>query len=70
VRALEVGEYGDLTVEQRVSILSTLVHLALDGPSVRATLEQRLEEVARVRRFMWEEAKVTPAESLALAFDF
>eukprot|EP00884_Botryococcus_braunii_P016830 jgi/Botrbrau1/3830/Bobra.0183s0056.2 len=57
VRALEVGEYGDLAIEQRVAILSTLVHLALDGPSVRATLEQRLEEVARVRRFMWEEAK-------------
>lgn len=58
MRALEMGEYGDLTIEQRVTILSTLVQLALDGPSVRSTLEQRLEEVARVRRFMWEEAKV------------
>lgn len=58
VRALEAGDYATLSLEQRVAVLSALVHQALEGPSVRAALEQRLEEVARVRRHMWEEAKV------------
>lgn len=49
-----------------MAILSTLVHLALEGPSVRATLEQRLEEVAQVRRFMWEEAKVRASLAIAV----
>jgi len=34
------------------------VHLALDGPAVRASLEGRIEEAQRVRKQMWEEAKV------------
>ncbi len=34
------------------------MHLALDGPAVRASLEGRIEEAQRVRKQMWEEAKV------------
>jgi len=35
------------------------VLLALDGPAVRASLEGRIEEAQRVRKQMWEEAKMT-----------
>lgn len=33
------------------------MHLVLDGPAVRACLDARLDEVARVRKLMWDEAK-------------
>lgn len=55
---LKTREYDDLSFEQRVGILRTLVHLALDGPAVRASLESRIEETQRVRKQMFEEAKV------------
>ena len=41
-----------------MNILWTLVNLALDGPAVRAALEGRIEEAQRIRKQMWEEAKV------------
>ena len=34
-----------------------LMHLVLDGPAVRACLDARLDEAARVRKLMWDEAK-------------
>ena len=37
------------------------MHLALDGPAVRASLDGRIEEAQRVRKQMWEEAKVIHA---------
>jgi len=55
---LKAHEYDDLSFEQRVNVLRTLVHLALDGPAVRASLDGRIEEAQRVRKQMWEEAKV------------
>jgi len=58
LQQLKTHEYDDLSFEQRVSILLTLVHLALDGPAVRASLEGRIEEAQRIRKQMWEEAKV------------
>lgn len=33
------------------------MHLVLDGPAVRACLDARLDEAARVRKLMWDEAK-------------
>lgn len=61
--ALEAGEYSTLDLNGRVAALVGLVHLALDGPSARAFLDGRLEEAQRVRKLMWEDAKVphTPA---------
>ncbi|KAL3160990.1 hypothetical protein ABBQ38_009379 [Trebouxia sp. C0009 RCD-2024] len=55
---LKTHEYDELSFEQRVNILWTLVNLALDGPSVRAALEARTEEAQRIRKQMFEEAKV------------
>ncbi|KAL0041481.1 hypothetical protein WJX79_004991 [Trebouxia sp. C0005] len=55
---LKTHEYDDLSFEQRVNCLKMLVHLALDGPAVRASLDGRIEEAQRVRKQMWEEAKI------------
>ena len=56
--ALERGGYQQLSLEQRVELLCTLVHMAIDGPSVRAAIETRSEEAQRIKKQMWEEAKV------------
>ena len=56
---LKTQDYDELSFEQRVNILWTLVNLALDGPTVRAALEGRTEEAQRIRKQMWEEAKVS-----------
>ena len=56
---LKSHEYDELSFEQRVNILWTLMNLALDGPTVRAALEGRTEEAQRIRKQMWEEARVT-----------
>lgn len=58
LQQLKTHDYNDLSFEQRVNILWTLVHLALDGPAVRSALEGRIEEAQRIRKQMWEEAKV------------
>ncbi|KAK9816480.1 hypothetical protein WJX72_000803 [[Myrmecia] bisecta] len=58
VHALQQGDYGALTLEQRCAVLVTLVHNAIDGPSVRACLDGRLEEAQRIRKQMWEEARL------------
>ena len=46
-----------------MNILWTLVNLALDGPAVRAALEGRTEEAQRIRKQMWEEARVPTCNS-------
>ena len=58
VAALETAEYGALPLATRLAMLGALVQLALEGPSARAALEARLEEAARVRKAMAEDAKV------------
>lgn len=58
VEALKHNNYSDMDLLQRITILAALVHLTIDGPTVRNTLEARLEEAVRVRKQMWEEAKV------------
>ena len=60
MRDLETMEYGALPLPTRLGILGALLQLALEGPSARASLEGRLEEAARVRKAMQEDAKVGP----------
>ena len=56
---LKTCEYDDLSFEERVNVLRTLTHLALDGPAVRAALDGRIEEAQRIRKQMYEDAKVS-----------
>lgn len=58
MRDLETLEYGALPLPTRLGILGALLQLALEGPSARTSLEGRLEEAARVRKAMQEDAKV------------
>ena len=53
------SNYAALDLDQRLEVLSALVGAALEGPSLRADLESRLEECARVRRTMAEENRVS-----------
>lgn len=50
--------YNDLSLEHRLAMLSALCHLALDTPSIKEVLEQRLEEQGRIKKQAWEEARV------------
>ncbi|KAK9835073.1 hypothetical protein WJX81_008591 [Elliptochloris bilobata] len=69
VAALSTGEYGDLALGVRVGILTQLMHLVLDGPAVRACLDARLDEVARVRKLMWDESKADSKQKQVEAAD-
>ncbi|EIE24672.1 hypothetical protein COCSUDRAFT_46901 [Coccomyxa subellipsoidea C-169] len=50
VTALETCEYGELSMEMRMAAIVALMHLALDGPSVRTCLDGRLEEAQRAEK--------------------
>jgi len=61
VAALARGPYDAVPPGERLAALSDLVHLVLDAPSVRAALEARHEEGARMRRRKWDDNRVRPA---------
>lgn len=58
ITELLTKDYGDLSLGTRVDILTTLVQLALDSPSARIIMEERVAAAARIRKQMWEEARV------------
>ena len=58
VRSLQAQEYSELSLDERLTIMAALTHLMIEGPTLRNTLEARLEEAGRVRKQMWEEARV------------
>lgn len=58
ISQLAEHDYDDFTLEQRLELVHLLVHAVMEGPSVRLCLEHRLEESQRIRKQMWEEAKV------------
>lgn len=65
VQLLLTKDYKDLDLAERTTILAALTHLTLDGPTIRNTLEARQEEASRIRKQMWEEARV---DSIPLTF--
>lgn len=48
--ALQASDYDALGLPHRVALLHALCHLAMDCPTVRETLERRLEEQGRIKR--------------------
>lgn len=58
VSDLLTKDYATLPLATRVEILSTLVQLALESPSARMVMEERVNAAARIRKQMWEEARV------------
>ena len=58
VADLAVREYSELSLETRMEVLVTLVSAALEGPSLRASLEERQDRAQTIRRTMAEENRV------------
>lgn len=58
MKTLLTTDYSQLSLAERAAMLNALVHLVIEGPTIRNTLESRQEEAGRVRKQMWEEARV------------
>jgi hypothetical protein len=51
-------DYDSLPLRERVAALRWLSDQVLEGPSIRAELEERDREAQHLRKQLWEEAKV------------
>jgi hypothetical protein len=61
VNVLAAEEYDALSVRERLDALLWLLHTLLDGPTLRAVLDARAEDVATIKKQMVEDAKVRDA---------
>mmetsp|Transcript_4546 Transcript_4546/g.12680 ORF Transcript_4546/g.12680 Transcript_4546/m.12680 type:complete len:1365 (+) Transcript_4546:425-4519(+) len=57
VLQLEDSEYNELSLADRVKALVLLVQMVIDGPTLRARLEARMDESAKVKKHVQEENK-------------
>ena len=58
VQQLLTRDYDCLCLRDRLAALLWLTEQVLEGPSLRAELEDREREVANARKQLWEDAKV------------
>lgn len=58
LQALLSQDYDALSLTDRLGALSFLVNLVCNGPTVRAKLDERSEQGARLKRMLLEEVKV------------
>ncbi|CAL0333845.1 unnamed protein product [Lupinus luteus] len=58
VQGLMEGEYSDLSVEERLHALVSLIGVANEGNSIRVVLEERLEAANALKKQMWAEAQL------------
>ncbi|PRQ29011.1 putative transcription factor & chromatin remodeling DDT family [Rosa chinensis] len=58
VQGLTEGDYSDLSVEERLSSLVSLIGIANEGNSIRVVLEDRLEAANALKKQMWAEAQL------------
>ena len=58
LQALLFQDYDTLSLTDRLGALSFLVNLVCNGPTVRAKLDERCEQGARLKRMLLEEVKV------------
>ncbi|KAJ4847083.1 hypothetical protein Tsubulata_040919 [Turnera subulata] len=58
VQGLMEGEYSELSVEERLNALVSLIGVAIEGNSVRVVLEERLEAANALKKRMWSEAQL------------
>lgn len=57
--ALAAGEYNSLSLAERAQVLVFLVQGVLDGPTLRALLDSRMEDLLAQKRTVIEEGKVS-----------
>ncbi|KAF5474449.1 hypothetical protein F2P56_006347 [Juglans regia] len=58
IQGLTEGEYSDLSVEERLNALVTLIGVANEGNSIRGILEDRMEAANALKKQMWAEAQL------------
>ncbi|KAM0938625.1 putative transcription factor & chromatin remodeling DDT family [Dioscorea sansibarensis] len=58
VQGLTEDEYCDLSVEERLEALVALIGVAIEGNSIHAILEERLEAANALKKQMWAEAQL------------
>ncbi|XP_028807830.1 LOW QUALITY PROTEIN: homeobox-DDT domain protein RLT2 [Neltuma alba] len=58
VEGLIDGEYSNLSVEERLNALVALIGVAIQGNSIRFTLEERLEAANALKKQMWTEVQL------------
>ncbi|KAG8385512.1 hypothetical protein BUALT_Bualt03G0053000 [Buddleja alternifolia] len=58
VQGLTEGEYSDLSVEERLNALVTLIGIANEGNSIRVILEDRMDAANALKKQMWAEAQL------------
>ncbi|KAJ4976460.1 hypothetical protein NE237_001566 [Protea cynaroides] len=58
VEGLTEGEYSDLSVDERLNALVSLIGVAIEGNSIRVILEERLEAANALKKQMWAEVQL------------
>ncbi|KAJ7521596.1 hypothetical protein O6H91_19G060800 [Diphasiastrum complanatum] len=58
VQGLMEGEYANLSVEERLNALVTLVDMINEGSTIRIALEERYESASALKRQLWEEVQL------------
>ncbi|XP_075664015.1 homeobox-DDT domain protein RLT1 isoform X2 [Castanea sativa] len=58
IQGLTEGDYSDLSVEERLNALVTLIGVANEGNSIRGVLEDRMESANALKKQMWAEAQL------------
>ncbi|WOL14533.1 hypothetical protein Cni_G23313 [Canna indica] len=58
VQGLSEGDYSELSVEERLNALVTLIGVSIEGNSIRMVLEERLESATALKKQMWAEAQL------------
>ncbi|XP_022847573.1 homeobox-DDT domain protein RLT1-like, partial [Olea europaea var. sylvestris] len=58
VLGLTEGEYSNLSVEERLNALVSLIGIANEGNSIRVILEERLDAANALKKQMWAEAQL------------
>lgn len=64
LQALMTQDYDSLSLVDRLAALSFLVNLVTNGPTVRAKLDERSEQGAKLKKALLEEVKVSSEVTL------
>ncbi|XP_013597849.1 PREDICTED: uncharacterized protein LOC106305959 [Brassica oleracea var. oleracea] len=58
VQGLVEGDYSSLSIEERLSALVALIGIAIEGNTIRISLEERLEVASALKKQMWSEVQL------------
>ncbi|CAH8337883.1 unnamed protein product [Eruca vesicaria subsp. sativa] len=58
VQGLVEGDYSSLSVEERLNALVALIGIAIEGNTIRISLEERLEVASALKKQMWSEVQL------------